>query len=207
MKRSALALLALSGFILAGCSGAEAEPEPTAPNVESPTTEASESTREDLSPRGNVVMEPGKPAVIYGYEDEDLEAATFVVKSIKVDPTCTSPYAEAPKNGHFVTLDIEVETATEPDFTEATFGSFYVGSGAFKVIADNGTTVNEVDGNGYTCFDSGEQLPGNLGAGERATGKVVLDVPTAEGVIVYNNYVGFDRPSFEWAYPVKPAGA
>ncbi|MGK7222136.1 hypothetical protein ACSNO4_05000 [Kocuria flava] len=129
------------------------------------------------------------------------------MKSIEVDPTCTSPYAQAPKNGHFVVLDVEVETVAEPDFTEATYGSFYVGASAFKVVADNGTTVNEIDGNGYSCFDSGEMLPGNLGAGERAMGKVVLDVPTPEGVIIYSNYVGFDRPSFEWEYPSKSVGA
>lgn len=207
MKRSALALLALSALALTGCSGAEAEPEPTAPNVEVPTSDGAESEEQDLSSRGNLVLEPGDPVVVTGYEDDDLEGATFVVKSVEVDPVCTDPYVQESENGHFVVLEVEVETAKEPDFTEATFGSFYVGSGAFKVIDKNGTTVNEVMGTGYSCFDQAEQLPGNLGAGERATGKVVLDVPSAEGVIVYNNFVAPGRPSYEWHFPTKTVGA
>lgn len=207
MQRNAAILFVLSSLALAGCSGAEADPEPTAPNVEAPTSDAVETADEELSSRGNLVLEPGDPVVVTGYEDDNLEAATFVVKSVEVDPTCTNAYVQEPENGHFVVLEIEVETAKEPDFTEATYGSFYVGSGAFKVIAKNGTTVNEVDGSGYSCFDQAEQLPGNLGAGERATGKVVLDVPSAEGVIVYNNFVAPDRPGYEWNFPIKTVGA
>ncbi|WP_126346676.1 hypothetical protein [Kocuria rosea] len=209
MKRSAIALLALFSLVLTGCSGAEAEPEPTAPNVEAPAGGESEEPDENLSSRGNRVLEPGDVAVVTGFESEEHEVAKFVIKGIEVDPTCTGQFPQESENGHLVAVEVEVETGPEPGFSEGTYGgNFSTGPEVFRVVDKNGTTLNSATSvSSMMCFDQSEQIPSNLGAGERATGKMVLDVPSTEGVLIYDNFTSPDCPSFEWNFPSATVGA
>lgn len=209
MKHSALLLFALSALVLTGCSGDATEPEPSAPNVEAPAGGASEKPEEGLSSRGNRVLEPGDVAVVTGFENEEHEVAKFVIKDIEVDPTCTGQFSEEPENGHFVAIDVEIETGPEPGFSEATYGaSFSMSPEVFRVVDKNGTTLNTATSvASMMCLDQSDQIPSNLGAGERATGKLVFDLPSAEGVLIYDNFTSSDRPSFEWKFPVTTVGA
>lgn len=209
MNRIGTSLLVLLSLLLAGCSGAEAEPEITGPNVELPAVGEPEASDEKLSSRGNRVLELGNPAVVTGFESEDDKVATFVIKDIEVDPTCTAPYAEDPENGHFVAVEVEIETGPEPGFSEGTYGgNFSMAPEVFRVVDKNGTTLNSATSvASMMCFDQTEQIPSNLGASERATGKMVFDVPSAEGVLIYDNFTSSDRPSFEWKFPATTVGA
>lgn len=209
MKRSAFALLALSALALTGCSGAEAESEPTAPNVEAPAGGASQEPEKELSSRGNRVLEPGDVAVVTGFESEDHEVAKFVIKDIAVDGACTGQFSEKPENGHFVIVEVEIETGSEPGFSEGTYGgNFSMSPEVFRVVDKNGTTLNAATSvASMMCLDQSEQIPSNLGAGERATGKLVFDLPNAEGVLIYDNFTSPDRPSFEWHFPATTVGA
>lgn len=207
MKRSALALLALSALTLTGCSGAESEP--TAPNVEAPAAGEPEKSEETLSSRGNRVLEPGDVAVVTGFESEDDEVAKFVIKGIEVDPTCTGEYPEEAENGHLVAIDVEIETGPEPGFSEGTYGgNFSMAPEVFRVVDKNGTTLNSATSvASMMCLDQSEQIPSNLGAGERATGRMVFDLPSTEGVLIYDNFTSPDRPSYEWKFPATTVGA
>lgn len=200
MKRFPLTVLALSALALSGCSGAEAEPEPTAPNVEPATAEASPSADQETSPRGNLVKKIGQPAGIHALDDPSKNVVTYVVKAIEVDPVCTASYAQAPENGHFIAVDMEVETAAEPGFTEVMYGPINISPHSFKMIDANGTTVNTVaSGPAYGCLPQAEMLPSTIGPGERVTGKVILDVPSTKGTLVYNESID---PSLGWEWKI-----
>ena len=43
-------------------------------------------------------------------------------------------------------------------------------------------------------------LPSTIGPGERATGKVILDVPSTEGILVYNEAMDSSL-GWEWEIP------
>ncbi|THE19340.1 hypothetical protein E1J17_01480 [Kocuria rosea] len=201
MKRYTLALLALPALTLVGCSNAEADPEATAPNVEPATAESTPSSTQETSPRGNLMKEIGEPAGIHSLDDPSKNVVTYVIKGIEVDPVCTGPYPQAPENGHFMAVDMEVETAADPGFTEVMYGSLNISAHSFKMIDANGTTVNSIaSGPSYGCLPEAEMLPSTIGPGERATGKVILDVPSTEGILVYNEAMDSSL-GWEWEIP------
>ncbi|KIC66312.1 hypothetical protein RM50_12320 [Pseudarthrobacter phenanthrenivorans] len=74
---------------------------------------------------------------------------------------------------------------------------------AWKAVADNGTTFNGDLSTypAFTCFTAAERFPSALGPGEKATGMLVVDVPTATGVLVHKQ--GFMPLGWEWEYPAK----
>jgi hypothetical protein len=186
-------------FALAACS--VSTPPPPAPEVDAagpssaPDTEPTPTqTAAPTSERGNLVKNIGDTFSITP-EDSDEILAAFTVTGITVDPECTGEFAEEAENGHLVKIDIEGQT--EPTMTD---GDFYFGG--WRVIAENGTTFN---GNTstvatYSCLPDEQLLPVSIGPGERVAGSVVLDVPTASGVVVLP-IVG--NNGWEWVYPAE----
>lgn len=198
--KGAAVLLAL-GLALTGCTSTSAVPlsspaveeaGPSEPAV-SETPTPSPTTDTAMSARGNLIKNIGDPFGVTSEAGEQL--ATFVVTGITVDPPCTSDYASAPENGHFVKLDIQGET-----FPEFTAGDMLLNEGIFKVIAENGTTFNGYVGSGaaFGCLNPEERFPSTFGPAERMSGSLVLDVPTPTGVIVADN---FGLGGWEWVYP------
>lgn len=201
MKKNALftaSLLALV-TVLSGCGGSDEEPalapEPVDKATDSSTSVASQAPR---SPRGNLIKRTGEPSLILLDEKSKDWALNFTVTDIQVDPLCTSPYAEASENGHLVALSIEATTAPEPEFTEVMYGPVSFNAHAWKVIASNGTTVNTIASTASgMCFPQSELLPSSIGAAEKVTGKVVLDVPDAKGTVVFRSNGG---SGWEWEF-------
>lgn len=164
------------------------------------STEAADDSRPEgeYSDRGNLVMAVGEGAAI---ESEDGEPqASFVINSITVDAPCTSPDAEPAENGHLVTLDVSVET-TAAVGTDDGMSSFAMDPYYFKAISSNGTTSNASPDTIATdyCYDDAQLLPATIGPGEKATGLVVLDLESPEGILVYEDY--FSYYGWEWTYP------
>lgn len=194
------ALLAL-GFALTACTSAPAAPLSSpaveaagpseAPAAETPTPSPTADT--SMSARGNLIKKIGDPFGVTSEAGEQL--STFVVTGITVDAPCTSEYASAPENGHFVKLDIQGET-----FPEFSSGDMLLNEGVFKVIAENGTTFNGYVGSAaaYGCLNDEERFPSSFGPAERISGSLILDVPTPTGVIVADN---FGLGGWEWVYP------
>ncbi|TDK25858.1 hypothetical protein E2F48_11605 [Arthrobacter crusticola] len=189
-----VAVLGVTALFLSGCSTNETSA--TAPSVEpakpSATATPSEtgSDEPERSTRGNLVKVVGQGGGRANEAGEQL--VDFVVNSISVDVPCTAEFATAPENGHFVVLEMAVETS--PKLAEDINPEFY--TGGWKAIAANGTTSNVILGTGaaYSCFPQSELLPSLIGPGEKAVGKIVLDVETPEGVLVLED-------SWEWTYP------
>ncbi|MER2134461.1 MAG: hypothetical protein ABS910_07245 [Arthrobacter sp.] len=177
---------------LTGCGGGETE-SPAAPSVEpakgteSPQASPSASAGPEKSPRGNLVKELGEGAGMSGENGEQV--FTFAVNSIAVDPGCTSEYATAPENGHFVVLDISVET--HPAMADDQFmNPLNLSAHNIKLIAPNGTTSNAslATGSAYMCLNDAEMLPSAFGPAEKATGKIVVDTESPNGTLIVSAY-------------------
>lgn len=186
--KKALLTLPVAALLLAGCGGSPAS-SPTAPTVEpissgAASTSAAAAPESSKSPRGNIVKGFGQGASITDTAHDNKEIVNFTVNSI-APVTCTEQYAQPAENGHLVVVDVAVET--KPELADSFMKSYYLGGGDFKFVADNGTTFNGnlFTGATYSCLPSAELFPSaGLGPGEKATGKVVLDVPAPTGILV-----------------------
>jgi hypothetical protein len=205
LKAKTLGAIALLPILLAGCGGA-ASPSPTAPTVapaasgqaEAASPAASARAASEKSSRGNIVKTIGEGASV---TDKEKTVASFVINSIKVDPACTNSDAMPAKNGHFVVLDVSMETM--PELAQSVNPQFGLAGYGWKAIADNGTTFNGdvASFESYMCLAEAERFPSALGPAEKATGKIVFDVPTPSGVLVHKQ--AFMAAGWEWAYPAK----
>lgn len=160
-----------------------------------------------LTDRGTVAMKPG--ASITTSTPEHGELASMMVHSIEVDPVCTGPYIQAPKNGHFVVMDVSVKVA--PQSTLSAAGNYYpsvsLRQGGFRAVDNDGnvTPGNDIIGNGYGCLPEEATVPVDVNAGDKASGKIIFDVPTAEGVIILPELLepASGNNGWEWAYPAQ----
>ncbi|NMM98080.1 hypothetical protein [Bifidobacterium olomucense] len=156
------------------------------------------------SSRGNLIKHIGDVAGISASAGSSDLIAQWTVKNIIIDAPCTPAYEGAsttPSNGHFVMLDIEVETTSEFD---SRYGQLALGSPAvWTYIEKDGTQWNgNLDGTidnmpVYSCIPDNERLPGTIGQGVKAEGKVMLDVPSTDGYLVYKNGAN------GWEYPLS----
>lgn len=173
----------------------------------SPSLDSSDVETVELTERGTLPMKPGASAVaaLPGHG----ELASMTVHSIEVDPVCTGSYVRAPQNGHFVVMDVSVEVARHSTLTDAgvRYDSVSMRQGGFRTVDKDGnmTPGNDIIGNGYGCLPEGSAMATDIRAGEKAAGKIIFDVPTAEGVIILPDLLG-QSPSirgWEWAYPAR----
>lgn len=187
MKKS-FSLVAVVGLLLAGCS---------------PATNSNEGAREqDKSDRGNLVEKVGETEVISA--DNGDQVVAFTISSISVDVPCTAEFAVPAENGHFLTLEMTVETSAK--LADEINPFFLLGDGAWKAIAPDGTTSNAqlATGAALSCFDEAEVLPSMIGPGEKATGKVVLDVEDNKGILILDYTPSGVGEGREWSYPQAP---
>ncbi|MCC3278006.1 hypothetical protein LJ754_02380 [Arthrobacter sp. zg-Y40] len=191
-------LAAASLLLLTGCGG---EPTPTAtdPNVPSATSDGggsgeSASDGKERSDRGSLIVGVGEPT---GYSVDGTQIVDLVVTSIEVDPVCTEEGALPPENGHFVVVNMEVETAPELINDK----NPYFMPDMFNVIAENGTLMNgsPTSNAAYACLAPNMMIPGTMDPGQRASGSVVLDVATPTGVLMLDDFA--DNEKWEWEYP------
>lgn len=195
--------------VAAAASEASNSEAPASSDEQSPASGSDLQTPEivELTDRGTLAMKPG--ASIISSTAEHGELASMMVHSIEVDPVCTGPYVQAPKNGHFVVMDVSVKVA--PQSTLSAAGNFYpsvsLRQGGFRAVDNDGnvTPGNDIIGNGFGCLPEEARVPVDVNAGEKASGKIIFDVPTAEGVIILPELLG--PPSgmngWEWAYPAQ----
>ncbi|WP_104161484.1 hypothetical protein [Arthrobacter sp. ZGTC212] len=193
------AVLALSACGDSGSTGADITSAPVEPATASTTPAVAEPLR---SPRGNIIKSVGEPGGNRLSEGSDEWAFNFTVTDIVVDPACSGYYAAPSENGHLVSISIEATTIQEPDFTEAMLNSVTFDPYSWKVIAPNGTTVNTITSGASTqCLTDSERMPTMIGAAEKVSGKIVLDVPTPTGTLVYAHAGGVT--GWEWEYGTK----
>lgn len=192
--RAGAAVILLVALLATGCSAEPtSQPAPTIAEAGGTSTPSPSPTVEApaTSDRGNLVKAVGDSFGLSG--PDGASVATFVVTAINVDPTCPAEFAEPSEYGHLVRLDIEGETTAELP------GDLFFAGGTWTAIAENGTTFNG-DPWSYasvSCLTDAERFPSMVGPGERVAGAVILDVPTAHGIIVWEPEPGL---SWEWTY-------
>ena len=161
----------------------------------SPTDELLASTPE-FSDRGNIIKEVGENAGTGDLQTNEIYAL-FTVDSIKVDYKC--PDAPAPKNGHYLGIEMSIETF--PALAES--GDVFVDSYSMTILGPDGTRENDSVGNAYQCLSAGEEFPSGIGPGEKASGTIVLDTQHTEGTLILD---GSGLGSFDtsWEYQYGP---
>lgn len=155
----------------------EAEPTSAAPTSTQPTVK--------MSDRGNVVKKVGEVGGVVHERGDTLDEAwiTFTVDDIEVGGECSSGFADPPANGKYLVVSISAATTSDwPADMEGFPVTF--GSGEWSVVGPDGLTLNDVEGNAYTCLRDAEMIP-DIGPGEKVAGEVALDVSVESGVLIY----------------------
>jgi hypothetical protein len=167
-------------------------PSPTPTPTPTPTSEFGEAVKND---HGNLVKEVGQLAGTTLPEDREVVTSRFTVTGFEIDPECTSGYTEDPVNGHYLKINLHIETTPELARDEGLFLTF--NEYAWNAYNEDGTRLNNPQGNAYTCLDPGQQLPAQIGPGETIDGSVVLDVKDTHGSVALT--MGGTN-GWEWTY-------
>lgn len=192
-------------------STASSKPSSSSSESESPSKSESSSKASDKesekadapagekSSRGNGIATVGGDGLVMTEDGETL--ATVVLNSIEVDPQCTGDYVREAENGHLVALDFSVKT--ESALADSDNPSFDIAAYDFKVIKSDGSTSNAelYTSATYSCLKDTETLPDEIGPGETVSGKLVLDVESPEGTLIWKPF--YDATGWEWTYPAK----
>ncbi len=95
-------------------------------------------------------------------------------------------------------VQIAAETGSSELFEKLYYGTDYsFGSHNWGFITPKGTTANNIATVAtYSCFPENEMLPDMIGPSEKVTGKVVLDVPSPTGTLIFNDVLS--DASWEW---------
>lgn len=125
---------------------------------------------------------PGPPYVI---TQDGVPAATVTITAVRITTTAANEGGALPQDGYFAIVTITV--ATMPNFNQ----SFYISSTDFHAIV-NRVHIDEGNGNAYAAIaNSADELGvyNTLGAGQKITKKLLFDVPSKHGTILYGpNY-------------------
>lgn len=189
MKKTLITTTLTAAVLLVGCSAPANDADPnfeSLPAADTPVPEPVEETipEVEVNDRGSVVMQPGETEILYDLED-DSDLLSFTVNSVEVNPECTGERSDDPENGTFVVFEAEVDS----DITAADHyldPGLIFNSAGYRVIDEDGTTRGESPNTSaaHNCFPESDSFPINLGPGEKASGKVVFDVPVDSGSLL-----------------------
>lgn len=200
---SAAAFVAVA-LTLAACSaaapadtGKTPDTEPAASPSAAPASDdaPSEFGTSATSSRGNLVKEIGQLAGTSSLTS-DVVTSRFAVTDLVLDPTCDSGFPETPANGHYLGIHINVESTPELAAEEFPWVSFTQYD--WQAYDTDGRRLNDPIGNAWTCLDSSQQLPAQIGPGQSVSGWIVLDVAAPTGVVVLA--MGGGPTGWEWSY-------
>jgi hypothetical protein len=147
------------------------------------------------SSRGNLVKEIGQLAGTSALAS-DVVTSRFAVTDIVLDPECTSGFAEAPANGRYLGIHLNIETT--PELAEDEFPWITFTQHDWQAYDAEGKRLNDPVGNAWSCLDSGQQLPVQIGPGQSVSGWIVLDVAATNGFVVLA--MAGSPTGWEWAY-------
>jgi hypothetical protein len=208
MRTVAVPILAIAALtILSGCSAAPVtaysshlpDTAPVAKSTPTPTpTEAQASANfgeRFINDRGNLVKEVGQLAGTGLTDNQDVLTSQFAVTDIPVDVPCTAEFADAPANGHFVGIHLNVETT--PELAQDAIGTLSFSQWGWQAFDADGKRVNDPLGNALWCMDAGDQLPSDIGPAQSVSGWLALDLPTTAGFVALT--MGAAN-GWEWSY-------
>ena len=193
----------VTALLLAGCSappsdeGADSLKPVAAATVEptpspTPTSEWGESVRNDHDNLVKVINQLAGTTASY---DDDVVTSRFTVTGFKLDPECNSGFSEGAANGHYLRVDLHIETT--PELAKESSPTMSFDEYGWNAYNADGTRLNDPIGNAWSCLDSSLELPMNIGPGEVVDGSVILDVKDATGSVALT----FGGPAgWEWTY-------
>lgn len=211
-----VACFGLSLLAVTGCTtAAPASQEPSASSAThrspastpqaspTPTVETPEATNGEFGPvetndRGNLIKQTGQLAGLTSSKNDDISVAKFVVTEIIPNYTCDASYSSMPASGQYVAIQMNVETM--PELVSEPYPSVNFSEWAWQAYDAEGKRVNDVMGNGYSCMDQAQRLPGEIGPGQSVSGYVVLDVPIGTSAVVLAPHA---PTGWEWAVPTS----
>lgn len=143
-----------------------------------------------LNGRGNVEVALGD-VITFGSDVMSITSASF-------DPACTESSARPAENGHYLVLEVTATTAAAGQTPDVGYGGPLNRFG-FTWIDDNGMTTPSlgIGGPAGYCFPFSEYFPSPLGPAQSGAGKIVLDVTSAGGTLVYQP--ADQGHGYEWA--------
>lgn len=185
-----LATLA-GGAAAAGFSSLAAGDEPAAPVVAPTETAPPPTTAPGTTQDGWTEQEDGDPAVV-STSSGDGELLVVDVTDIRPGFACTAEEAQAPKNGQFVALTVEVRPGA--DFAEE-MSMVPTTAADFVAVGPDGEPVADSAGNATGCVPAEQALTPVVTVGRPSTGTVVLDAPVGTTAIRYV------PGGFQWPVP------
>lgn len=195
MRRMRLtATLTAALLLLAGCGAQQGANEGNQPHKK--PEQAQQQPEPETSERGNRVKHIGDTAYIYADASRKTELARWTVTNITLDAPCTNEYARPSENGHMVVMDVTVQTTKDLPTDQP----LYLGvTGDWQYVLKDGTISNApVQGSAELCLPRADRLPDQIGTASKAQGKLVFDLPTTDGYLIYKN--GYDTG---WEYPLS----
>lgn len=121
------------------------------------------------------------------------EILTYAVTGVEIDGECTDPYASTPQNGHFLVVDIEVETTANYTTDYDSLLSPYQGD--WSIVGPDGITETGLaTGPSYGCTNS--QVPDGFAPNSKYAYKVSFDTRNTTGTLRY--IVG--KSTTSWKY-------
>ena len=188
-------------ILLAGCSSgghidvasltATPHNAPTSTPTSTPTETPTETPTPVPSGPDKLVMGQAEGLTQDGENAGDIILAGLRVTTRPAD----LEFGNRPSHGYFVIVGV---TATAfPTFT----AGFDISTTDFYLLAKHGQHFDEGGGNAYDALSDPSQELGytTLAAGETASGKLVFDVPSLHGWIVYAPNID-GQPLAEWKY-------
>lgn len=200
MRRGPVIAAGLIALMLTACSAGTPDltdvkvPDAAAPSA-SPSPSNAGFDEPVKSIRGNIVKEVGQLAGMTASDGSDTVIATFVVTQIQLDPPCTSSFASPSANGHYIGMSINAETTAA--LADETFPTISFSEFGWQAFDTNGKRLNDPIGNAYSCLDSSQQMPPDIGPGQSVSGMIVLDVAAESGVLAL--LMGANA-GWEWNY-------
>lgn len=165
---------------------------------ESEPEEEPEIPQAETSERGFMVKRIGDESALLK-SDGKTRVASWTLTGIDVDVQCTAPYSEPPQNGHYVALNFDVETFE--DLIDVHGYPFSLSGNMWQYYLADGTLWNGMptSGNTYSCLTDTETLPNQIGESTKASGRIVFDLPTTDGILAFSD----DGWLNGWEYPLK----
>lgn len=163
--------------------------------------DSAETPGPERSDRGAIVTALGQEGTLTDLAI-DQEVVTFAVDAIG-PAECKADYAEygsPPVNGNLIALDLRVATA--PELAQSTWGSYFtISPGDFQFVDSDGITHSELwTAATFSCLaDSDKFTSDPLTPGSQYIGKIVLDLPDANGTLIYRP-VMVSGGGWEWSF-------
>lgn len=165
---------------------------------ESEPEKEQEIPQAETSDRGFLVKRIGDESALLK-SDGKTRIASWTLTGIDIDPQCTASYSEPSQNGHYVALNFDVETYE--DLIDVHGYPFSLSGNQWQYYLADGTLWNGMPTsvNTYSCLTDTETLPNQIGESTKASGRIVFDLPTTDGILAFSNNGGIDG----WEYPLK----